>query len=257
VNVLWALPLGVVIGTTLGALGAGGGILTVPVLVFVLDQDPWAATTGSLLIVGVSALAGMIPHGRAGNVAARKGLVFGLVGTAGSWPGSLISRQVDPDLLVVAFALLMLVVAGLMMSRLAVTAREPRVVQSRGIATVALTAAGIGFLTGFFGVGGGFAVVPALTLILGFPMRVAVGTSLLVIVVNSATAVAARLAAGVEGIDWPLLALFAVGAVVGSIAGGRLAARANHRLLSFGFVALLLAVAAAMLLQGVPRLLSS
>ena len=114
---------------------------------------------------------------------------------------------------------------------------------------------GIGFLTGFFGVGGGFAVVPALTLVLGFPMPQAVGTSLLVIALNSGTALTARLTAGAGDLEWGLIVLFALGSVIGSLLGARIVARANHRHLSIAFVAMLVAVAGVMLVQGVPAIL--
>ncbi|MDX5318655.1 MAG: sulfite exporter TauE/SafE family protein, partial [Actinomycetes bacterium] len=117
-SILAALPLGLVVGATLGALGGGGAILTVPALVYLLGQEPLAATTGSLVIVGVSALVGMIPHQRAGNVRTGQGLVFGLAGIVGSFGGSALSRQVDPTVLLVSFAGLMLAVAALMARRL-------------------------------------------------------------------------------------------------------------------------------------------
>ncbi|NLI19179.1 MAG: sulfite exporter TauE/SafE family protein [Actinomycetales bacterium] len=258
-SVLWALPLGLVIGTTLGALGAGGGILTVPALVYLLGQDARAATTGSLLIVGVSALVGLLPHHMARNVRWRQGILFGALGLLGSWPGSYLAALADPDLLLVGFALLMLVVAALMVRRLSSTSR-PAAVESphltrRRLAVLAGTAMGIGFLTGFFGVGGGFAVVPALTLVLGFPMPQAVGTSLLVIALNSGTALTARLTAGAGDLEWGLIVLFALGSVIGSLLGARIVARANHRHLSIAFVAMLVAVAGVMLVQGVPAIL--
>lgn len=259
-NLLWALPLGLGVGLTLGALGGGGAILTVPALVYLLGQEPLAATTGSLVIVGASALFGLIPHQRAGNVRARQGLTFGLAGIVGSFGGSALSRQVDPTVLLVAFAALMLVVALLMAHRLwrgrgATGTRDtPSSSPARRLALLLATATGVGLLTGFFGVGGGFAVVPALTLVLGFPIRAAVGTSLLVIAVNSATALASRLVLGLEGLDWPLVGTFALGAVIGSLLGGRVSAKADPRHLTVAFIALLVAIAAFMLTQNLPEL---
>ena len=256
---LWALPLGLVVGLTLGALGGGGGILTVPALVYLLGQDPRDATTGSLIIVGASALVGLVPHRRAGHIRPGAGLVFGALGLAGSWVGSRLSRSVDPDVLSVAFAVLMLVVAALMVRKLrgSATAVPPHEstgrMDARRVVALVLTASGIGFLTGFFGVGGGFAVVPALTLVLGFPMRAAVGTSLVVIAVNSATALASRAAMGTGPLDWPLLATFGAGAIVGSLLGGRFSAGANPRHLGHAFIVMLVVIAAYMLFQNVPR----
>ena len=257
-NPLWALPLGLGVGATLGALGGGGAILTVPALVYLLGQDPRVATTGSLVIVGASALVGMVPHRRAGNVRLGAGLAFGGIGIVGSFAGSVLSRQVDPAVLMVSFAALMLAVAAVMVRRLRRTRGVAEVEQpdDTGVRVPLLlaTATGVGLLTGFFGVGGGFAVVPALTLVLGFRMRVAVGTSLLVIALNSATALASRAILGLEGLDWPLIGTFAVCAILGSLAGGRVAARANPRHLTIAFVVMLLVIAALMLGQNVPDL---
>ncbi|MGM0385974.1 MAG: sulfite exporter TauE/SafE family protein [Actinomycetota bacterium] len=260
-NLLWALPLGLVVGATLGALGGGGAILTVPALIYLLGQEPLVATTGSLVIVGASALVGMVPHHRAGNLRVRQGLTFGLAGIVGSFGGSALSRQVDPVVLLVAFATLMLLVAVLMARRLrrsprgATTSDTPEPSTARRLALLLTTATGVGLLTGFFGVGGGFAVVPALTLVLGFPIRAAVGTSLLVIAVNSATALASRLVLGIEGLDWPLVGTFALGAVIGSLLGGRVSAKADPRHLTVAFIAMLLAIAVLMLARNVPALL--
>lgn len=257
-NLLWALPLGLGVGATLGALGGGGAILTVPALVYLLDQDPRVATAGSLIIVGLSSLVGLLPHHRAGNVRVAQGLVFGLLGIVGSIGGSALSRQVDPAVLMVAFALLMFVVAAVMVRRLrgsgGTVAAPPRPATAGRVLLLVGTATGVGLLTGFFGVGGGFAVVPALTLVLGFPMRAAVGTSLLVIAVNSATALGARAALGMEGLDWPLVGTFAVAAVVGSLLGVRVSARANPRHLTIAFVVMLVVIAAFMLAQNLPDL---
>ena len=112
-----AIPLGLLIGLSLGALGGGGSILTVPALVYVLGQSPVAATTGSLVIVGITALTGMVAHARAGRVRVGQGLLFGVLGVAGSWYGSRLSASVAPAVLLAAFSVLMLVVAGVMIAR--------------------------------------------------------------------------------------------------------------------------------------------
>ena len=112
-----AIPLGLLIGLSLGALGGGGSILTVPALVYVLGQSPVAATTGSLVIVGITALTGMVAHARAGRVRVGQGLLFGVLGVAGSWYGSHLSASVAPAVLLAAFSVLMLVVAGIMIAR--------------------------------------------------------------------------------------------------------------------------------------------
>lgn len=264
-----AIPLGLIIGLSLGALGGGGSILTVPALVYVLGQDPRTATTSSLLIVGVTSLIALIPHLRAGRARVAQGLLFGILGTAGSFAGSALSSKVSPEVLLAGFAALMLVVATLMLRRLRSSQRygappDPRVepmltlrpwtCACPRVAKVVLTATAVGLLTGFFGVGGGFALVPALVLALEYPMSVAVGTSLLVIAVNSATALLARVG-GVGGqMDWSVIGVFTAAAIAGSLLGGRIAARANPRHLTLAFALLLIAVALYTAARSVPSL---
>lgn len=326
-----AVPAGLLIGLSLGALGAGGSILTVPVLVYLLGQRPHDATTGSLVIVGTTALAGMLAHRRAGRVRLAAGSVFGLLGIAGSWAGSRLSATVDPNVLLLGFAALMLAAAAMLRRHRwpskpprrgghlhdarrpsgGDTARHsshlrptPAAVPSHphgpvlGIAgeadhTIAapatavaqplqaertttsarrhsghaghavrpidalkilLTATAVGLLTGFFGVGGGFIVVPALMLALGFELPVAVGTSLLVITVNSAAALTARLA-GHPHLDLALLATFTTAAVAGSLAGNRVATRLRPEHLTTAFAVLLVAVAGYTVTRSLPHLL--
>jgi uncharacterized membrane protein YfcA len=274
-----AIPIGLLIGLSLGALGGGGSILTVPALVYVLHQSPHAATTGSLLVVGITALAGTAAHLREGRVRLGAGAVFGLLGVAGSYAGTQLSARVDPHVLLTAFAGLMIVAAAAMARRQSVSAGEPaRAVASKsggdtgavallgdrvrtrsrldgaGVAKLLAAATGVGLLTGFFGVGGGFVIVPALVLALGFAMPVAVGTSLLVIAINSATALAARLGGHVH-LDWPLLATFTAAAVAGSLAGNRVASRVEAARLTRAFIVLLLLVAAYTAARSLPPLL--
>lgn len=278
---LWVAPLGLTIGLVLGGLGGGGAILTVPILVYLLGQTPRAATTGSLIIVGLTSLVGIVPHQRAGRVRFAEGLTFGVLGVVGSVAGTRASASVPPPVLMSAFSVLMLIVAGLMTrKRLATPAvsatatpvfataggssamagatspvvpgSEPEVSRPRR-RNVVIAATGVGLLTGFFGVGGGFAVVPALVLALGFTMPTAVGTSLLVIAINSATALASRFGAGVE-LDWPLILTFSAFGAMGSVLGGKLVHRINPRTLSLGFTVLLVVVAAYVAYQNVPAL---
>jgi uncharacterized membrane protein YfcA len=266
-----AIVSGLLIGVSLGALGGGGSILTVPALVYLLDQSPHAATTGSLLIVGISALAGMSAHWRAGRVRVAQGVVFGVLGVAGSYAGARLSANVSPDVLLTAFAVLMLVAAAAMLrrrgvaprsgsaaasgARVCVGVRRARVcVGVRRSVKVLAAATAVGLLTGFFGVGGGFVIVPALVLALGFEMPVAVGTSLLVIAINSAAALAARLG-DTTRLDWPLLGLFTVAAIAGSLAGNRIAGRVDARRLTAAFTVLLTAIAVYSLWRSVPGLM--
>ncbi|MEO5983275.1 MAG: sulfite exporter TauE/SafE family protein [Pedococcus sp.] len=264
-----AIPLGLLIGLALGALGGGGSILTVPALVYVLGQDPKTATTSSLLIVGVTSLIALVPHARAHRVRFGQGLMFGVLGTAGSFAGSALAAHVAPQVLLTAFAGLMLVVATLMLRR-SLRPDDATGPQTRGeepilslrpltcacprLAKVVLTATAVGLLTGFFGVGGGFVLVPALVLALSFPMPVAVGTSLLVIAVNSATALTARMSSGGPDLDWPLIAGFTAAAIVGSLLGGRITSRVSPRHLTRAFAILLVAVALYTAVRSIPAL---
>ena len=263
------IPLGLVIGLALGALGGGGSMLTIPALVYVLGQEPGTATTSSLLIVGTTSLIGLLPHARAGRVRFGQGLMFGALGTAGSYAGSLLSARVAPAVLLTAFAGLMLVVATVMLvksvrggggadtadlSNEPILTLRPVTCACPRLAKLLVAATAVGLLTGFFGVGGGFLLVPALVLAPSFPMPVAVGTSLLVIAINSATALLSRVSTIGSDLDWPIVAGFTAAAVVGSLIGGRLSSRIPAVTLSRTFAVLVLAVAAYTAVRSVPAL---
>ena len=264
---LIAVLAGLLIGLSLGALGGGGSILAVPVLVYLMDQTPVAATTASLLIVGISSAAGAVAAHRHGNVLVGRGFAFALVGTVGAALGATWSVLVDPDLLLASFAVLMLVVAVVMLVRRGrptglTRGEEPILTISPHFTCdcpralkVLVTGVVVGLLTGFLGVGGGFPVVPALVLALALALPQAVGTSLLVIAVNSAAAFAVRIGHGVD-IDWMPVVVLTVMAVTGSLLGARVAARVPARTLSAGFAALLLGVAGYTAWQSIPALLA-
>jgi uncharacterized protein len=269
-SLLAAIGLGLLIGLSLGALGGGGSILTVPALVYVLGEPARAATTESLVIVGITALVAAIGHARAGRVSWGAGVAFGAIGVAASYAGTAANRSINPELLLLAFAGLIVAAATAMLIRqhrcadrgevpstaltLATTAEQsgrvalltaaPARTRTTAATLTKLLAAGlmVGFLTGFFGVGGGFVIVPALVMALGYSMPTAVGTSLVVIAVNSAAALAAR--AGDATFHWSVIIPFTAAAIAGSLAGRRLADRVRPATLTRAFVALLLAVAA-------------
>lgn len=247
------LPLGLIVGITMGALGGGGAVIAVPALVYLLHQPPAAATTGSLIVVGVTAIVSVLQHHRAGRVQWRDGIVFGLVGLIGSTVGALAAHWTRPETLLALFAGLLFVVAGLMIRRLRGARDEP---VRRGLPAVALAAIGVGLLTGFFGVGGGFAIVPALTLVMGYEMPEAVGTSLLVIAINCATSLTTKIALGARELDLGLLAVFAACAVVGGLLGGRLTRTVPASRLQAAFSVMLLVIATVMAVQNWPRLLA-
>lgn len=246
-----SLGLGVLIGLALGALGGGGSILTVPALVFLLGLTAQEATTGSLVIVGVTAALACVEHARDRHTLWAKGFTLAAIGVPTSILGSQLNRRVDPDVLLLAFAALMVLAAVGMLLRsrapheAAEAAEAPATATAIGahLGWLSLAAAGlgIGFLTGFLGVGGGFIVVPALVVLLGISMPVAVGTSLLVIALNSAVALGARASHGT--FVWEVIVPFTVAAVVGSLAGKRVADRVEANTLTRTFAAVLLLVA--------------
>lgn len=252
---LLASPLGLVVGLSLGALGSGGSILAVPALVHGAGQSPQQATATSLVLVGLASIAGLRRHWLEGRVRAGTGIVFGATGIGGSLAGTALNRAIRPEVLMLAFSGLIVVAAWRMLTAcptctrsgeseaLAASANETPARLDLGRASLLLAAgSGVGFLTGLFGVGGGFVIVPVLTLLLGFAMPQAIGTSLLVVAINSAMALAARAAS--TSIDWPVAAAFTLAAVVGVEAGSRLAGRidaqASLRAFAAGLVLLAL-----------------
>ncbi|MCH8611807.1 sulfite exporter TauE/SafE family protein [Arsenicicoccus dermatophilus] len=249
----WLIPLAVLVGLLLGALGGGGAILTVPILTYLLHLAPAAATTGSLIVVGLSSLVGLLPRLRAGEVRVADGLTFGLLGTAGALVGSRLSTQVPGPILMTSFAALLLLVAALMWRRRSRGRTAGATPQPRGWPVRIAAATGVGLLTGFFGVGGGFVVVPTLTLVLGLPMTTAVATSLLVIALNAATSLAARAAGGLV-VDWSVILPFALLAVVGTLLGAPLGRRVGQARLQSAFAVLLVLVAAGVAIGNVPQL---
>lgn len=235
---------GLAIGAVLGALGGGGSILAVPALVYLGGQSAQAATSASLVVVGLGALGGLIAHLRTGQVRVRPGLAFGAVGIAGSFLGSRLNRAVPEDVLIGAFVSLLLIVAAVMIwRRVRGTTPEGGDFEVR-IARVLVAGSAVGFLTGFLGVGGGFVIVPALVLAMGFTMSAAVGTSLVVIVVNAVVALAAR--AGSLDIPWAMTFALAAGTTLGSWTAGRLSERFEPRMLTAGFAGLLIVIAGVM-----------
>lgn len=238
--IILALLFGVLIGILLGMIGGGGSILTVPILVYVLGLDVHEATATSLVIVGMTSLAGAVPHARSGRLAYRTALIFGGIGIAGAIAGTALSNRVPEALLLALFGAVMLVVAGRMARKKAQPLEATEIEESAGVPAVVSAGLGTGFMTGFFGVGGGFLIVPALTLLLRLPMRLAIGTSLAIISINSVAGIAAR--GGVDGIDYPLALSFIAGGAPGAIAGGNLAGRVNEQRLARGFAALVATV---------------
>jgi uncharacterized membrane protein YfcA len=267
VTLLLAGVAGLLIGLSLGALGGGGSILAVPVLVYLLEEPPSAATTGSLVVVGVTALVGALAAHRNGTVLWARGAAFGATAVLGAVLGARASTSVREPVLLGGFSLLMLLVAGLMTWRLLrhrqgivphhhdgpVLTLHPLTLDVRRAAVVLVTATAVGLLTGFLGVGGGFLVVPALVLALDLPMERAAPTSLVVIVLTSATAFAVRVGSGVEPLWGPVLLLTAA-AAIGAVLGTRLARRTDPHRLAAAFTLVVLGVAVYTAVRALPGL---
>lgn len=264
---LIASPLGALVGFALGAVGGGGSVLAVPLLVFGAGMNPRVATTGSLVVVGVTALGGALAHARTGRVHLRAALVLSAAAALWSVAGSWLNRSVHPDVILLAFGLLTLPVASAMWKRgqrartrvpvpagargpsadpaasSPVTARGPAGTAPTRVLSIVVAGGAVGLLTGFLGVGGGFVVVPALVFALRLPMADAVGTSLVVIAANTGIALLARLPAGAE-IPWLVVLAFSGAGVLGALAGNRVAGRARPGSLERGFAVTVLVMGA-------------
>lgn len=280
---LLAAAIGLTIGLIVGALGAGGGMLFIPVLVYLLHFSPHEAAAASLIIVGLTALVSLIPHALSGNVQWRRGLLFAVFSAAGSIGGSRLNAITPGRYLMLLFALLAAVVA-IAMARKGIASRrqyrdrirktmqedageipldtenatgeaassggesgetnqtkQPLPLVNRLFKWV-LAALITGFLTGFFGVGGGFAVVPALVILLHLNMRQAAATSLLIMVISCASSLLARMGMTLS-IDLVVVTVFALTSMVGGALGPILTRRAKEYRLTLGFACLLAGVA--------------
>ena len=248
--------IGLVIGIIVGLLGAGGGILSIPILVYLLHQEPHAASAESLVIVGLTALVSLL--GRFREVHWRDGFIFGVLSLVGSFIGSKLNALASGDLFMYLFALLLIVVAVIMVRRgirdkhaedTATSSTQAR--NPRPLWMVALAATLTGLLVGFFGVGGGFAVVPMLVLIMGFSMKDASATSLLVMIISSVAGLVSRIGTDINA-NWTLVLIFAVASMLGGMIGAPASKRFRSSTLTLIFGALLAAVA---LMTGVETLL--
>ncbi|MFE1386888.1 sulfite exporter TauE/SafE family protein [Streptomyces albogriseolus] len=242
-----ALIAGAVVGLALGALGGGGSVLAVPALIYLLGFSPAAATTGSLVIVTVTSLTALYAHARAGNVRWRAGAAFAAAGLLPAALAGAAAGHLPQAVLTLAFAVVAAVAALRMLRPADPACGEPRSVRP---GRAAAAGAGLGALTGLLGVGGGFLAVPALVTVLGFEMRAAVGTSLLVITANSLASLATRSGAAIS-LDWAVIGPFIAAAVLGAWDGKRLAAKVSGPGLQRVFAVVLLAVAAFMLADAV------
>lgn len=242
------VALAVLVGISLGLLGGGGSILTVPLLAYVAGMDAKQAIATSLLVVGTTSAVGAISHAKAGRVQWRTGLIFGMAGMAGAYAGGLLGQFIPGSVLLIGFAAMMIATAIAMLRGRKSTAA---VDTTHRVPVVKVIAEGlvVGLVTGLVGAGGGFLVVPALALLGGLPMPIAVGTSLVVIAMKSFAGFGGYLAS--VQIDWRIAGMVTVAAVVGALIGARLTAIANPDSLRKAFGWFVLAMSSVILAEEV------
>lgn len=236
------LALSVLIGVSLGFFGGGGSILTVPLLVYVFGLEPKQAIASSLLIVGIASVSGALQHWRAGNVRLREGLWFGAAGMVGAYLGGRASAFLDGGFLLLLFAAMMILTAGAMWrGRGAAANGGTGVAEQRSPLKLVLQGLAVGGFTGLVGAGGGFLIVPALALWAGLPMAAAVGTSLLIIVLKSASGFLGYLSH--VQVEYGLIAVVSLAAIAGSFLGSRLAVRVDPASLRRSFAGFVMVMA--------------
>ncbi|HEY0709082.1 MAG TPA: TSUP family transporter [Polyangia bacterium] len=218
-----AALLSVIIGLSLGLLGGGGSIVTVPILVYAIGLPAKTAIATSLFVVALTSLAAVVPHARAGHVRWKTAWLFGGTGMVGAFLGGRLAKFLPPNLLLVGFALMMLATA-IAMIRGRREGRTPSPAQGRrSTGRIAIEGTTVGLVTGLVGAGGGFLVVPALVLLGGLTMTEAVGTSLVVIALKSSAGFLGHL--GHVDVPWTLAAVVSAAAISGSVVGSKLSGR--------------------------------
>jgi len=247
-----SLALGAVIGVLLGLLGGGGSIMAVPALVYGLRLEVSQAIPISLVVVAAASAVGALPKARAGQVQWRLAAIFAGAGIPATFLGSAVSKHLPQPALLIGFAVVMIVAGARMLFDRDSVGTACEVGDSginwkrcapRSIPTGLL----VGFLTGLFGVGGGFLIVPALVVMLGVETSIAIGTSLVIIVANSAAGIVAH--ASSSSMNWSVTAAFAGTAIVGSLIAGHLGARMETARLQRWFAYLVFVVAAYVLVD--------
>lgn len=249
ITILLDLLIGGAIGLTLGLLGGGGSILTVPALVYLVGQSPQVAVTASLMIVGANSLLGAYFHRAQGTLNWRVALSFGGVGMLAAYWAAGLSHLFSSTLLLILFALLMIAVGALMILRKTPTEESQR---AHSWAVILASGAGVGLLTGILGVGGGFLIVPALVMLVGLPMRQAVGTSLVIIAMNSLAGLLGHL--GQTSLDYGTIALFVGAGLVGTFLGVSLTKVIQAEQLRRIFAGFVIVLALFLLYDNLPKL---
>jgi hypothetical protein len=253
-----ALPIGLglasgsLVGFSLGLIGGGGSILAVPLMFYLVGvPDAHVAIGTSAIAVGATAAANLVQHARRGTVKWHCAAVFAAAGVTGAFAGSSLSKMVDGQRLLVMFALLMFVVGTTMLRRRKTAGLEGVELDRRNLPKLLLLGLLAGLLSGFFGIGGGFLIVPGLMLATGMPILNAIGSSLVAVTAFGLTTAANYAWSGL--VDWKLAGIFLAGGVVGGLAGAALAKRlADKRgALNVAFALVIFCVAAYMLVRGV------
>ena len=250
--------LSLVVGLLLGMLGGGGAILTLPMLVYVMGVASKDAIASSLLVVGATSLVGMMSHARAGVVQWRVGAMFGATAMAGAFAGGHIAKFIPGTILLVSFGVVMVVTATLMLSRNKQNPGAQAEVRGAGATTsraanppvILVLGALVGLLSGLVGAGGGFMVVPALALFGGLSMRQAIGTSLLVISMQSAAGFAGHF--GHATLDFKLLGVVTGCAILGSLVGTAVGKHIPAEVLRRGFAWFVVAMGIFMFFKQLP-----
>lgn len=255
-----ALALAALVGVTLGLLGGGGSILTVPILTYVLGMPPKEAIASSLFIVGTTSVVSTINHAGSGRVRLKTGLIFGAAGMVGAFGGGLLGGYIPGAVLMVLFAIMMIATATAMIrGRKGDRSKSDDAPDAQpaqyALWRVLLDGFLVGGATGLVGAGGGFLVVPALNMLGGLPMAVAVGTSLLVIAMKSFAGLGGYLLS--VQMNWPIVLAFTGVAILGSFVGAAIAGRIPERALRKGFGVFVLVMGLFVLVQEVPGLLAT
>lgn len=244
------------IGITLGLLGSGGSILTVPVLTYLVGQETKVAIAGSLMIVGVISVFAAIPYARQQLVNWRTVVLFGLPGMAGAVAGAWLAHFVSDAVQMLVFAALLVMASYLMFKPMKLEDCEQ---PQRAMYKIMLDGFIVGAVTGLVGVGGGFLIIPALVLLGGLSMRLAVGTSLVIIAVKSFAGFFGYLPVLKElnlTLDWQVIALFSIIGVIGGWLGHKISSKVNQEQLKKGFAIFLILMGAFILYKNLPGLLT-
>ena len=250
-EILLAIPFGLMIGAVVATVGGGGAILALPILVYVLDQGVSPASTASLIVVALGASVGAGAQARDGQVCWRIALEFSIPAALGAYVGTIANGEVSPKALILLFVPVMLAAAVLTYRR--GDNEEPSEEGRSECPEPSLLLAGaaglvVGVMTGFFGVGGGFLIVPALTILFATSMRRAVATSLVIITLTGLSALASHLVSGAAP-DWPLTLVLCGAAAAGALGGSFVGKRLSPRTLAHAFGAVVAIVAIFLLID--------